>query len=204
MFMERPTRRRRRPALSCLECRRRKIKCDRSDPCRHCASAKTKCTFDIHGNSSDPVIQRQSQRTHGASRGSPPGPSAYASPLSQPQQINAGRTVTEHGSDISESRVPVVGQSNTPIALDRNSISPPNRGQGEPSDLQSLLRRVQHLEEHNAIHRLSEPGRGILTRQPGLQDSQVTLNKTRTPRYSHWLGVDAASEVRSALVCAPP
>ncbi|KAK1760290.1 FAD/NAD(P)-binding domain-containing protein [Echria macrotheca] len=38
-------RRRRRPALSCLECRRRKIKCDRADPCRHCVSAKVQCTF---------------------------------------------------------------------------------------------------------------------------------------------------------------
>jgi hypothetical protein len=31
-----PTRRRRRPALSCSECRRRKIKCDRKLPCNHC------------------------------------------------------------------------------------------------------------------------------------------------------------------------
>lgn len=38
-------RRRRRPALSCLNCRRRKIKCDRNDPCVHCTSAKLQCKY---------------------------------------------------------------------------------------------------------------------------------------------------------------
>lgn len=39
-------RKRRRPALSCVECRRRKIKCDRTMPCSHCLQLKsTICTF---------------------------------------------------------------------------------------------------------------------------------------------------------------
>jgi hypothetical protein len=41
-----PARKRRRPALSCVECRRRKIKCDRCVPCGHCVQLKiTKCTY---------------------------------------------------------------------------------------------------------------------------------------------------------------
>ncbi|PMD46101.1 hypothetical protein L207DRAFT_628704 [Hyaloscypha variabilis F] len=41
-----PPRKRRRPALSCVECRRRKIKCDRRMPCSHCMQLKsTICTF---------------------------------------------------------------------------------------------------------------------------------------------------------------
>jgi hypothetical protein len=36
-----PIRKRRRPALSCIECRRRKIKCDRNHPCNHCKQTKT-------------------------------------------------------------------------------------------------------------------------------------------------------------------
>lgn len=35
-----PPRKRRRPALSCFECRRRKIKCDRNYPCNHCVQSK--------------------------------------------------------------------------------------------------------------------------------------------------------------------
>ena len=46
-----PLRKRRRPALSCVECRRRKIKCDRNDPCNHCKqSPGVSCVYskNIH------------------------------------------------------------------------------------------------------------------------------------------------------------
>jgi hypothetical protein len=36
-----PPRKRRRPALSCIECRRRKVKCDRTMPCNHCRQSKS-------------------------------------------------------------------------------------------------------------------------------------------------------------------
>lgn len=43
-------RRRRRTALSCTECRRRKLKCDRKHPCSNCITAKATCSFDhSHG-----------------------------------------------------------------------------------------------------------------------------------------------------------
>lgn len=39
-------RKRRRPALSCEQCRRRKIKCDRNYPCGQCTQSKTaSCTY---------------------------------------------------------------------------------------------------------------------------------------------------------------
>lgn len=42
-----PPRKRRRPALSCAECRRRKIKCDRNSPCNQCLRFKSpRCTFN--------------------------------------------------------------------------------------------------------------------------------------------------------------
>ena len=41
-----PVRKRRRPALSCVECRRRKIKCDRNYPCNHCKTTKnSNCVY---------------------------------------------------------------------------------------------------------------------------------------------------------------
>jgi hypothetical protein len=41
-----PPRKRRRPALSCVECRRRKIKCDRNVPCTQCTQSKSaSCTY---------------------------------------------------------------------------------------------------------------------------------------------------------------
>lgn len=41
-----PTKKRRRPALSCEQCRKRKIKCDRNYPCNHCIQSKSAtCTY---------------------------------------------------------------------------------------------------------------------------------------------------------------
>lgn len=41
-----PPRKRRRPALSCEQCRRRKIKCDRTYPCSQCLQSKTaSCSY---------------------------------------------------------------------------------------------------------------------------------------------------------------
>jgi hypothetical protein len=43
---EGPAKRRRRPALSCVECRNRKIRCDRTKPCGACKKSRsTTCTF---------------------------------------------------------------------------------------------------------------------------------------------------------------
>ena len=42
-----PPRKRRRPALSCFECRRRKIKCDRNQPCNQCVQSRVpRCSYD--------------------------------------------------------------------------------------------------------------------------------------------------------------
>src|SRR4051812_43948234 len=38
--MSEPPRKRRRPAVSCTQCRRRKIKCDRSIPCNNCTKSR--------------------------------------------------------------------------------------------------------------------------------------------------------------------
>jgi hypothetical protein len=43
--MKTPPTRRRRPALSCMECRRRKVKCDRANPCNHCTAQRTICSY---------------------------------------------------------------------------------------------------------------------------------------------------------------
>jgi hypothetical protein len=40
-------RKRRRPAVSCIECRRRKVRCDRAKPCGQCTAHNTPlCTYE--------------------------------------------------------------------------------------------------------------------------------------------------------------
>ncbi|KAJ5782239.1 hypothetical protein N7457_004013 [Penicillium paradoxum] len=43
-------RKRKRPLLSCVECRRRKIGCDREDPCGRCAKAEMPCVYQTQDN----------------------------------------------------------------------------------------------------------------------------------------------------------
>lgn len=53
-------RKRRRPAVVCNECRRRKIACDRHTPCGQCVQHKSACTYSTHSHS--PSDERRTGR----------------------------------------------------------------------------------------------------------------------------------------------
>ncbi|KAB8231585.1 transcription factor domain-containing protein [Aspergillus alliaceus] len=64
--LSQPTRKRRRPAYSCTECRRRKVRCDRNQPCNQCTGHDVAfaCTYEEHPRSLAVGQQkRQIQRT---------------------------------------------------------------------------------------------------------------------------------------------
>lgn len=190
--MERQPRRRRRPALSCLECRRRKIKCDRNDPCAHCVSAKTYCTY----KSCDPgpIVQQQLQR-HISQRPTQDLSDSVATSPAQAPRISVTRPPTENVHLPSRTQAATAEQENT---TDSNSPSLNCPQDGEPQ-LWSLLQRGQKPEETPAsspIHGLTETGRHILAQRTGLRDSQIILNKTRILGWSHWMGT--APEVQCA------
>ncbi|KAF1948366.1 hypothetical protein CC80DRAFT_317587 [Byssothecium circinans] len=48
-------RRRRRPAVSCVLCRRRKIRCNREAPCSNCVKSKSACAYDSLPTSLSPL-----------------------------------------------------------------------------------------------------------------------------------------------------
>ncbi|KAF2808194.1 FAD/NAD(P)-binding domain-containing protein [Mytilinidion resinicola] len=197
--MDREPRRRRRPALSCIECRRRKIKCDRSGPCVNCVSTQTQCAYSIQSNK--PGIQQ------GGSSGSVSSPSAYVlSPVAQAQRTRTNRPTIEHGDlptgpRATTSAAPAIRQNDTPNAFGHNQ-GIPNRSEDAEPNLQDVLKRVQMLEKSSVsspIHGLAETGRNILTRQSGLQVSQIILNKTRIFTWSHWMGM--AQEFAPIISC---
>jgi len=187
-IMDRQPRKRRRPAMSCLECRRRKIKCCRNDPCAHCVSTKAQCTFSIYSNEPRP-----------APLTTPLNPSTYApSSLALAQHLSTNRATVEHGI-----YVPALARSEATNTPENNEIRSPNRISEADPDLRDLLRRVQKLEESassNHIHGLSETRREILARQSGLQDTQIVLKKTRILRWSDWMGT--SQEVLFISMCA--
>ncbi|KAJ9368044.1 transcriptional regulator family: Fungal Specific TF [Paecilomyces variotii] len=57
------TKKRRRPALACIECRRRKVKCDRNHPCRRCIRNSVDCAYAE--NPPVPKTTRVSRRARG-------------------------------------------------------------------------------------------------------------------------------------------
>jgi hypothetical protein len=193
--MDRQSCRRRRPALSCIECRRRKVKCDRTDPCAHCVAAGSQCTYKIY---SDPRVIRH-PRQQGSSLGSVSSPSmSLASPLGHSQQLNGSRPVA--GYDVrSEAQIAYATktQNGFPNTVGLNDVQPTNQTPDEGPDFQDLLRRIQKLEESSApapVQGLAETSRSILVGQAGLQGSEIMLKKTRIANWSDWMGT--APEVR--------
>ncbi|KAH0420806.1 C6 zinc finger domain-containing protein [Colletotrichum camelliae] len=189
--MERHPRRRRRPALSCLECRRRKIKCDRNDPCTHCVSSKNQCTYKTYRN--EPETQGSTPQSDAGRALSNPA-LRRASPaiagLAPPPGL--GRSFQ----DLVDTASPQTTQADerrtrTSNAVGPHTISPQNRTSEEEPDLQDLLRRLQRLErDSTGPNNLSSSGlaRNVLSSHSGPQDSQVVLKKTRLWRWSDWMG----------------
>ncbi|KAK5196206.1 hypothetical protein LTR99_004995 [Exophiala xenobiotica] len=196
MEPERQPRRRRRPALSCLECRRRKIKCDRNEPCTHCVSAKIQCTYKFYAD--PPVDQRQP--TEGSSALRPTLSPLAVTPSSA--SAHAVRNVSDRPTPVPENFVHPWGPRATAAASPQQprddnlhatsrSDNRPQLASNESPDLQDLLQRIKKLEgsaANNPLNALSETTQDILARQSGLRDSQTMLDKSRIVRWSHWMG----------------
>ncbi|KAL2809844.1 fungal-specific transcription factor domain-containing protein [Aspergillus granulosus] len=124
--------RRRRPALSCTVCRRRKLKCDRSLPCGQCVKSKTPdlCIYSA---------PKSSQRATGV-------PTSLSTTSPSDHRDAPCDTSSLAGNGI------YVFDSKTRIAKPR----------GRPDELQELRHRVQTLERalarHDSIHTPESPG----------------------------------------------
>lgn len=66
-----PARKRRRPAYSCTECRRRKVRCDRTQPCKQCTAHNVTfaCKYEEHRRA--PPVRREEMRLQSAPEESP-------------------------------------------------------------------------------------------------------------------------------------
>ncbi|KAI0406885.1 hypothetical protein F4802DRAFT_80531 [Xylaria palmicola] len=189
MDVEEEPRRRRRPALSCLACRRRKLKCDRANPCARCVSAHTNCTYRVSSSEVAAI------GVHAPSYG--PGPSTAGLRTPPLSLIRA----TSGNSPLTGGVLPSTGidaPASGPLRIEHPDHAGHNEGQDytraqeSALDIQSLAQRVRKLEESSAsgpILGLAETGRHILTRQAGLRHSEITLKKTRLLRWSDWMGV---------------
>lgn len=181
-------RKRRRPALSCIQCRRRKIKCDRNMPCGQCISSKTSaCQY-----SSDPAPQ--SKRPRGVNDQYPVTPSS----LGQYSPDNTTHVSPNYNNNIADNVTNGIPLVSTNFWAERTPLveAPvPARGQAvlprqkstDPS-VQALLDRVHKLEQVISDSETLNGGptliSGSYVRGPSLRGS---LSKTRFFGQSHWM-----------------
>ena len=129
-----PLRKRRRPALSCEQCRRRKIRCDRNYPCNHCSASKTAVCSYSSDNVVAHALQEQSHPKYGLT---------IPERKKQPSSIAS----THHSSDASSPRPATFSARTT----EHNSPSTDTgRREDNAASRKQLLKRIRELEERLA------------------------------------------------------
>ncbi|KAL7629864.1 hypothetical protein AAE478_001387 [Parahypoxylon ruwenzoriense] len=185
--------RRRRPALSCVSCRKSKIRCDRNLPCGACVRSKHKtCVFEPQGL---PHL-RPSEFQPSAS--GPPRPND-APPNgitidAATSTITSRSTQTQHGEGSNEDHSSLSLTGSTPV----DSTS--SQSHGPSFDVTSLLDRIRELERrleestaprHVPRASVADP-ESIATYPSYLAGDLHTMNrsvmtKTRYLGQTHWM-----------------
>jgi Fungal Zn(2)-Cys(6) binuclear cluster domain len=158
-----PIRKRRRPALSCEQCRRRKIKCDRNYPCGQCLqSQNASCSY-----SSDSLGPARHVAIPNRTRSIPSTSRAHTSsvPLSpeSTQQSDASHASswTSPGADVQHD---------------------------DTSSQKALLDRIQNLERRLAsVSSQQKSGNLSSERSTASKELRGTVSKTRFFGSSHWM-----------------
>jgi Fungal Zn(2)-Cys(6) binuclear cluster domain len=178
-------RKRRRPALACDVCRRRKIRCDRQMPCNHCTRSKSAtCTYtqDLApalrtrpvgvAASSTTSSPRSSGSRPGTFHLTPDGSLSSTSHVTVPS--NSSRTVSL-----------VEGQSGERMTDRVPALENPYSG----LTVQELVDRVHKLEQmlsDTASQPSAEPENVPITLPRTTPHTRGNFSKTRFYGHSHW------------------
>lgn len=189
-------RRRRRSPRSCEECRRRKVKCDRKEPCCHCVLSKSSCVYNTGPVQVVAPWKVTNLPTHLPALNVTP-PQASEASLSR-DLSTFQQSVPDHSLTLVS---PHDGGSGGGNLL---STHPSSQSLNKENELNELNRRVRTLEQLLSI---CAPGLAVGNpERPGPQsssnlkdtsclpqDKRVALNKSRLFGQTHW--TNAAHEV---------
>ncbi|RAH65075.1 uncharacterized protein BO66DRAFT_475273 [Aspergillus aculeatinus CBS 121060] len=202
-------RRRRRPALACRECRRRKIKCDHKTPCAQCRRYGTSCLYTAYSFSSHGSPFGSAPNTN-ASLPPPPPPSLPPTTTTTNVPREALQLPGQHFFKIGASASLLAAAPAVPPAPDAHARSVSSSTDGPT--LHELVHRVQKLEElavtgtrltnSATLHVPSDSGIESSRSHPspaGTQEWQSVLNKSRDWGRSRWMG--AADEFKAIIAC---
>lgn len=134
--MEAQTRRRRRPALSCQQCRRRKIRCDHNNPCANCLRHKTQCAYTlyVHSTGDKPRAANGSGQPKRAFLGTVPSSSFLDGPRGQAIITGAEAGLSPQGTSAQQ---PTPYATGSTYSQNRSITDhgPVDRSHGEPCQL---------------------------------------------------------------------
>jgi Fungal Zn(2)-Cys(6) binuclear cluster domain len=196
----RTPRKRRRPALSCVQCRRRKVKCDRNLPCTQCSQYNTAtsaaCRYD------DPEVTAKGQSSYFTRhvshdiRSIPPPDSIHGIPRlnsnapiqNGPAPVLSGFERRSPGSSVPWVPPPPAEYSRSEQHASVSSVRAATP-QSETS-IQELKERVRKLEE--IISTSSNYAQGPTEAHPWLSKPNIpksrgNIDKTRFFGMSHWM-----------------
>jgi Fungal Zn(2)-Cys(6) binuclear cluster domain len=182
-----PIRRRRRPALSCLECRRRKIKCDQKNPCGQCTQSKKLTCIFAPSAAAGAAATNHLWRVGTA----PPTPS-NTSLINQSDNPLGGGSL---GNPSNPFQISASSPGTFPVAeaphfrrrpsLMRAAPGAPNTDQ----TIECLVDRVKKLEQMllESTGRAPPNSGPLAAAESGAQQMRGTLSKTRLFGQSHWM-----------------
>lgn len=184
--------RRRRPALSCIECRRRKVKCDRKDPCTPCIAVKTHCSYKTYGKDSTVRQNQQYVSSQNPVLNSTTHSGSQSAGDHQPQ---TNRPILTNGALLPGAldTAPIIAENQISSVTEHIQARAPINNQIVEPDLANLLQRVQKLEKSSGFrgdHGSMTTNQNLLALQSELQDSQIGETKARVLRWSQWQRVD--------------
>lgn len=168
---------RRRPALSCEQCRRRKIRCDRSLPCVNCVKSKiSPCTY---APTHVPASRARKATNHAVGADS----TSHVPARSAAVDLTRKQSLSDTSARQTSSSIP-------------SSTVGSNSG---ASTVDALAARVKELEQKLAEScYITQPAEGKLWQDEDHQEDEApmkgTVSKTRFFGQSHWMnGVNMVS-----------
>ncbi|OKL64711.1 hypothetical protein UA08_00524 [Talaromyces atroroseus] len=189
----RAVRRRRRPPRSCVECRRRKVKCDRKEPCRHCLVLNKQCIYSDEAS--------QSEKRAESITAPRLLPSTHFTPRQMSESVTTTRPDPSHFRHLEADRTSTLISPLSTAESQPNEVTGrfPSTAENKERQINALDRRVQTLERALS---LSAPGSVAVEKQPSSgpsgahearsesssvsDKSKATLNKSRLFGPTHW------------------
>ena len=184
-----PVKRRRRPALSCVECRMRKVKCDREKPCGACTRIKSAtCTYRPQRAG----ICSQSERSPEAASVSASGSNEHDHESSARPSSQSTAPTNEFDLMINRYVAPGIfgeGAKLKPLPADRPSLTLNSHSDsGTAAVISSLLERISILEGKQASATVGEPsGSTAFPFRPSTDASVGQFVKSKFYGQSHWI-----------------